>query len=104
MCEDKAALVRDMDCVKPPTISRSSEAKDLVSRLERGRRYRILPGGVKTINALLLLRDLVLSPLLASAGDNGDLNETAELTSLDRLYRQLRGTMREVFDLLGIAA
>jgi hypothetical protein len=78
--------------------------KKLVCRLEGARRYRVLPDGVRTISALLILRNHVLAPLLTSTHEEGCPAETAASTSLGRLYHQLRGIMRQVFDHLGIAA
>ncbi|HWF59008.1 MAG TPA: hypothetical protein VN666_01670, partial [Nitrospira sp.] len=56
-------------------------------------------------SALLLLRDQVLVPLLASTANvNDNFVVLAESTMLDRLYAELRGTMRQVFFHLGLAA
>jgi hypothetical protein len=47
----------------------------------------------------------VLAPLLASTAKAHDnFVVPAESTLLDRLYAELRGTMRQVFDHLGLAA
>jgi hypothetical protein len=47
----------------------------------------------------------VLAPLLASTAEaHDDLVIPAESTLLDRLYAELRGTMRQVFCRLGLAA
>ena len=79
--------------------------KKLVRQMNGGRRYAILPAGLRTISALLLLRDQVLAPLLASTAEAHDnFVVPAESTLLDRLYRELRGTMRQVLDHLGLAA
>ena len=79
--------------------------KKLVCQMKGGRRYETLPAGLRTISALLLLRDQVLAPLLASTAEAHDnLVTPAEPTLLDRLYAELRGTMRQVFDHLGLAA
>jgi hypothetical protein len=40
--------------------------KDLVKRIERSHRYQLLPDGVATITALVVLREEVLRPLLAA--------------------------------------
>lgn len=40
--------------------------KDLVTRIERSHRYQLLPDGVATITALVVLREEVLRPLLAA--------------------------------------
>ncbi len=43
--------------------------KALVARVERSHRYELLPAGVPTIAALVLLREKVLRPLLAAAAN-----------------------------------
>ncbi len=40
--------------------------KNLVTRIDRSHRYQLLPDGVATITALVVLRDKVLRPLLAA--------------------------------------
>ena len=67
------------------------------------RRFRVLPDGLKALSALLLLRDQVISPLLASTRNAVPLCVDAELSPLDRLYQKLRGTMYEVLGHLGFA-
>jgi len=79
--------------------------KELVCQMKSGRRYEILPAGLRTISALLLLRDQVLAPLLASTAEAHDNFAIAGgSTLLDRLYGELRGTMQQVLDHLGLAA
>jgi hypothetical protein len=41
-------------------------SKELVAKLGRSRRYQVLPDGLRTIAALVVLRDKVLKPLLAA--------------------------------------
>ncbi len=43
--------------------------KRLVRRIDGSRRYELLPEGVPTITALVLLREKVLRPLLAAAAN-----------------------------------
>ena len=78
--------------------------KRLISRSGGSRRYRMVPEGLRTISAFLLLHDQVLAPLLASAHNKAQPLIAAEPTRLDRLHQQLRGTMQEVLCHLGIAA
>ncbi len=67
------------------------------------RHYRVLPDGLKKVSALLLLRDQVLDPLLASTRSGVSVRVDAGVTPLDLLYRQLRGNMCEVLSYLGFA-
>lgn len=79
--------------------------KKLVRQMKGGPRYEALPAGLTNISALLLLRDQVLAPLLASTAKVNDNSVVpTEWTLLDRLYIELRATMRQVFCHLGLAA
>jgi hypothetical protein len=79
--------------------------KKLVCQMKGGPRYETLLAGLRTISALLLLQDQVLAPLLASTAKvNDNFVVPVESTLLDRLYGELRGTMRQVLDHLGLAA
>jgi hypothetical protein len=68
------------------------------------RRYQVLPYGLRALSALLLVRDQVIAPLLASTQNPTPPCVEAEATPLDRLDQQLRGNMREVLSHLGFAA
>jgi hypothetical protein len=43
-------------------------AKGIVRKIEKSRRYELLPEGVRVLTALLVLRDKVIRPLLAASG------------------------------------
>ena len=79
-------------------------AKKLVLCLPGTRRYAVPLSALRKISAILLLRDHVLPPLLTRAGQESVPEAYSEVTPLEHLYQQLRGTMRQVFVQLGVAA
>lgn len=72
-------------------------AKKLVLCLPGKRRYTVPLSALRKISAILLLREYVLPPLLTSAGQESVPEAASETTPLEKLYQQLRGTMRQVF-------
>src|SRR4051812_23683604 len=68
------------------------------------RRYRMLPAGLRTLSAWLLLQDQLLEPLLASSANKRSLWMKGAESSLDSVYQQLRGNMSQVLQHLGFAA
>jgi hypothetical protein len=68
------------------------------------RRYRVLPPGLRTLSALLLLQDQLLEPLLASTAKKGSLRIEGPEGSLNSVYQQLRGIMSQVLQHLQVAA
>ena len=68
------------------------------------RRYRMLPAGLRTLSALLLLQDQLLEPLLASSANKRSLWMEGAESSLDSVYQQLCGNMSQVLQHLGFAA
>jgi hypothetical protein len=83
---------------------RKLQAKGFVARSRGGRRYRMIPEELRKISAVVLLRDQVLAPLLASVSAHTQIQPLVGAILLDRLHEQLRGTMREVLCHLGFAA
>jgi hypothetical protein len=79
-------------------------AKKLVLRLPGARRYTVPLPALRKISAILLLRDHVLPPLLTRTGQESVPEAAGEVTPLEQLYQQLRGTLRQVFVQLGVAA
>ena len=79
-------------------------AKKLVLCLPGTRRYTVPLSALRKISALLLLWDQVLPPLLTRAGQASAPAAGSEVTPLEQLYQQMRGTMCQVFAHLGVAA
>jgi hypothetical protein len=78
--------------------------KQLVLRATPARRYTATPHGVRTMAALLILRDRVIRPLLAGIRPRRIRRKPATWIPLDRHYETLRLDMRALFHDLGVAA
>lgn len=78
--------------------------KQLVRRIEGTRRYVSDPNGLKTLAALIVLRNHVIKPLLAAAEQTAPARRPRNPTALDRHYAALRTEMHGLFHELGIAA
>jgi hypothetical protein len=78
--------------------------KQLVRRIANTRRYQPLSSGLKTLTALLVLRDQVIKPLLAAAHHPTPAPAAHNPTALDRHYHALRVGMDGLFQELGVAA
>jgi hypothetical protein len=67
------------------------------------RRYHVPPQAVRTIAALLTLRDQVIAPILAGVRNPEMGRKPADWTSVDRDYERIRIDMQDLFDHLGIS-
>ncbi len=79
-------------------------AKGMVTRIGKSRRYETLPEGVRSLAALLVLREKIIRPLLAASGKQEPPAKPAHPTPIDHHYESLRAGMRDLFTELGIAA
>ena len=79
-------------------------AKGIVRKIEKSRRYELIPEGLRALTALLVLRDKVIRPLLAASGQPEPPAQPANPTVLDHHYERVRADMRGLFTELGIAA
>jgi hypothetical protein len=61
-------------------------AKGFVRKMESSRRYEVVPQGIRAMSALVLLRDKVIKPLLAAAGQLKRGPKPKPRTTLDRHY------------------
>lgn len=78
--------------------------KQLILKRAPSRRYEPTPEAVRTMTALLLLRDQVIRPLLAGVRTPRMGRKPATWTPIDRHYETLRLDMRALFHDLGVAA
>jgi hypothetical protein len=78
--------------------------KHLIMRLGASRRYQAPPDAVRTIAALLILRDHVIRPLLAGMRTRRVGRKPKTWTVIDTHYETLRLDLRHLFQDLGIAA
>jgi hypothetical protein len=79
-------------------------AKNLVRKIERTRRYEIVPQGLRALAALVVLRDKVIKPLLAADCHLRRGPKPKNQTVLDQHYHLLRTDMLGLFSALRIAA
>jgi len=79
-------------------------AKGMVSKIGKSRRYETVPEGIRSLTALLILRDKVIRPLLAASGQPPPSSQPANPTPIDHHYEALRASMRDLFTALGVAA
>jgi hypothetical protein len=78
-------------------------AKQWVFPIGKSRRYRPTPDGLRTISALLTLREKVLKPLLAGARYAQPPVLPSRSAPLDDLYQTIQADMKILFQALGIA-
>ncbi|MEO7143553.1 MAG: hypothetical protein ABI165_08630 [Bryobacteraceae bacterium] len=60
--------------------------------------------GLRSLTALLVLREKIIRPLLAASGQPEPQGKPANPVPIDHHYESLRATMRHLFTDLGIAA
>jgi hypothetical protein len=77
--------------------------KHLVEKIDESRRYQAPSQGLRTMTALLLLRDKVLKPVLSHRTTQGHRPPKGD-NPLDLHYHNLRQEMRRLFKTLKIAA
>ena len=75
----------------------------MVRKIEKSRRYEAPSAGLRSLTALLVLREKIIRPLLAASGQP-DPPVQANPTPIDRHYESLRAGMRDLFVELGMAA
>jgi hypothetical protein len=78
-------------------------AKGMVQKIGKSRRYEAPSAGLRTLTALLVLREKVIKPLLAASGQPDPLPQ-ADPTPIDRHYESLRAGMRDLLVDLGMVA
>jgi hypothetical protein len=79
-------------------------AKGMVSKIGKSRRYETVPEGLRSLTALLILREKIISPLLAASGKPQPPSQPIHPIPIDHHYETLRAGMRDLFTQLGIAA
>jgi hypothetical protein len=79
-------------------------AKDMVRRMGKSRRYEVVPEGLRSLTALLVLREKIIRPLLAASRQPEPHAKPANPVPADHHYENLRLGMRHLFTDLGIAA
>jgi hypothetical protein len=83
---------------------RKLRAKGFVRRIAKSHRYEVPPDGLRTIAALVVLREQVIKPLLAAVRTPHQGCMPTTCTPLDAHYQTLRLNLQQLFADLGIAA
>jgi len=108
---DLAAKVRGLLGLGPQDYKSRHAAYDLrklrgkqwVVPIGKSRRYQLTSDGIRTISALLTLREKVLRPLLAGARYDHSPSLPNRSSLLDDLYLTLQNDMQCLFKVLGVA-
>ena len=83
---------------------RKFRGKSLVERIAKTRRYRVRRPGIRTLAALLILREQVIKPVLAGVCRPKRGPPPKNLHPLDAHYQRLQREMLSTFQTLKIAA
>jgi hypothetical protein len=78
--------------------------KQIICRIAKTQRYEPIPHGLRTMAALVVLRDKVIKPLLAAARQDKPGRGAQNPTALDTHYHTARLSMQGIFHHLGLAA
>jgi DNA-binding transcriptional ArsR family regulator len=78
--------------------------KALVERVERSRRYRLPPYGIRILAGMLVLREHVIKPVLSGLGKPHIGRPPKLIHPIDQHYQALQQEMRRTFQTLGLAA
>jgi hypothetical protein len=79
--------------------------KSMLQKIGKSRRYEPLPEGLRSLTALLVLREKVIRPLLAGTTRRPTPHsKPINPTPIDHHYEALRTGMQNLFSVLGIAA
>ena len=76
----------------------------MVRKIGKSRRYEPVPEGLRSLTALLVLREKIIRPLLAASGQPEPSATPAHPMPIDQHYESLRVAMRDLFTQLGMAA
>lgn len=82
---------------------RKLRAKNLITKPGTARRYHAPPQALRTITALLVLRDQVIKPILAGIRSPRNGPKPKHWTIIDRTYETIRIHTQTLFGHLGIA-
>jgi hypothetical protein len=78
--------------------------KQIVSRIGKTPRYKVITEGLRAMTALVILREKTIKPLLAAAKDHRRSRRPRNPAPIDAHYYTIRAAMCGVFHELGIAA
>lgn len=107
-----AAQVRAIRTTQPdPYTARQAaydlkklRGKNLVRKIGLSRRYETVSDGLQMMTALLVLREKVIKPVLAGAGQPRRGPKPKQPDPIDAQYQIIQADMRSLFQLIGLAA
>jgi hypothetical protein len=102
----RAFLGLDPQTYKPRQASydlKKLRGKQWLLPIPKSHSYQVAPDGLRTMTALLVLREKVLRPLLAGARFNGSPSLPDRSSPLEDLYRTLHTDLQILFGLIGIS-
>jgi hypothetical protein len=76
----------------------------MVRKIGKSRRYETIPEGLRSLTALLVLREKIIRPLLAASTKPEPQAKPANPVPVDHHYENIRAGMRDLFTDQGIAA
>jgi len=83
---------------------RKLRGKGLINKIPESRRYTIPPQAIRTIAALVILREKVLRPILAGVGKPKIGRRPKNWSSIDEHYEAIRRSMFTLMEDLRIVA
>ena len=102
----KVSDVLDLSDYRPRHASydlKKFRAKEWVHKIGHSRRYQPSPDGLKTMAALLILREKIIKPLLAGATQPKPNSKPSQQSPIDILYHSIQLAMFKLFQLFGFA-
>lgn len=79
-------------------------AKNLVRWIPKSRRYETVPEGLQSMTAFFVIMQKVIKPVLAAVGCQRKERKPLNRSIIDFHYEALRAEMRNLFQVIGIAA
>ena len=77
--------------------------KNIVRKIGKSRRYEVVPDGLRSVTALLVLREKVIKPVLAGVCIPRPGRRPKNQNPLDAHYAAFQSQMHDLFQLIGIA-
>jgi len=102
--EQQGPAMSDYDARRAAYDLRKLRGKQVVERVERTRRYRVQPAGVRVLAGLLILREKVIKPVLAGVAHPRRGRPPKTVAPLDLHYQNLQKQMLATLRILKLAA
>jgi hypothetical protein len=96
--------IPDYDARRASYDLKKLRGKDLIRRIKRSRFYEASPEGLRAMAGFIVLREKVLIPLLAGAGNRKPGRKPSNRFEIDVHYENIQREMQNIFETIGIAA